>query len=110
MNSICTNVPFKGNIYIQTWNKMDDTLKTYPTTIAQDKLLKSITKNFSPDGVETKISQNSANFIYQLLEKITGTKIRNISNSKSITYNGNHAIFKDEDFKFRDGIYIDMVF
>ena len=71
------SVSFQGNITVTTWNKAVSSIKQYPTTQAQDKLMKDVAKDIGKQGEMLPLSKKNANFLYQLIEKITGRSIFN---------------------------------
>ena len=71
-------VNFTGVISVSKWSNLTQVDRHYPTSLAQDKLILSVTN----DILTKKNSSSSKTFFYQVLEQVLGQKISlNKSNS-----------------------------
>ena len=104
------NVSFQGNLTITTWNKAVSSFKSYPTTEAQDRLIKQIAKDLGPKGEVHSLSKRHANFLYRLAERFTGREIPKINNEKVFYNNGDQIIFSDKNPALFDGTRIEIDF
>ena len=68
------SVSFQGNLTVTTWNKTISSFKNYPTTEAQDRLVKHIVKDMGEQGIVHPINKRQANFLYQLIERFIYSK------------------------------------
>ena len=93
-----------------TWNKTISSVKSYPTTKAQDELIRRIAKDMGEQGVVHPISKRQANFLYQLIEKFTGKEITKINNDKIFYNNGDQIVFSDKNPALFDGMRVEMNF
>jgi hypothetical protein len=104
------SVSFQGNITVTTWNKAVSSIKQYPTTQAQDKLMKDVAKDIGKQGEMLPLSKKNANFLYQLIEKITGRSIFNSQTEKTFFNNGDQIIFSDKNPALFDGTRVEIKF
>ena len=104
------SVSFQGNITVTTWNKAVSSIKQYPTTQAQDKLMKDVAKDIGKQGEMLPLSKKNANFLYQLIEKITGRSIFNSQTEKTFFNNGDQIIFSDKNPALFDGTRVEVKF
>ena len=104
------NVSFQGNITVTTWNKAVSSIKQYPTTEAQDKLIKNIVKDIGTKDEMLPLSKKNANFLYQLIEKFICKKIPNNQNEKVFFKNGDKVIFSDKNPALFDGTRVEVDF
>lgn len=103
------NVSFQGNITVTTWNKAVSSLKQYPTTAAQDRLIKKIAKDIgTKKGEVYPITKRHANFLYKLLEKFTGKEIPSANTEKVFYNNGDQIIFSDKNPALFDGVRVEV--
>ena len=91
------SVSFQGNLTVTTWNKTISSFKNYPTTEAQDRLVKHIVKDMGEQGIVHPINKRQANFLYQLIEKFTGKEIPKLNTEKVFYNNGDQVIFSDKN-------------
>ncbi len=103
-------VSFQGNLTVTTWNKTISSLKNYPTSEAQDKLIKHIVKDMGEQGIVHPINKRQANFIYQLIENFTGKEIPKVNTEKVFYNNGDQVIFSDKNPALFDGTRIEYNF
>lgn len=104
------SVSFQGNITVTTWNKAISSIKQYPTTQAQDKLIKDIAKDLGKKGEVISLPKRNANFLYELIEKFTGRKIFNSQTEKTFFNNGDEIIFSDKNPVLFDGARVEVKF
>jgi hypothetical protein len=105
-----SSVSFQGNITVTTWNKTISSFKSYPTTAAQDKLIKDIAKDMGEKGVVHPVNKRQAHFLYQLIEKFTGREIPKVNTEKVFYNNGDQIIFADKNPALFDGARIEVDF
>ena len=104
------SVSFQGNLTITTWNKTVSSFKNYPTTEAQDKLIKSIAKDMGEPGIVHPVSKRQANFLYRLIERFTGKEIPKVNTEKVFFNNGDQIVFSDKNPALFDGARIEVNF
>lgn len=103
-----SGISFQGNITVTTWNKTKGIIHEYPTTKAQDKLLKHIVKDIGKKEEVTPLSKKNVNFLFKLIEKFIGKPIKNINNEK-IIYNGSdNIVLSDRNPVLFDGVRVEI--
>ena len=103
-----SGISFQGNITVTTWNKAECIIHEYPTTKAQDKLLKHIVKDMGKKEEVTKLSKKNANFLFKLIEKFIGKPVKNINNEK-IIYNGSdNIVLSDRNPVLFNGVRVEV--
>lgn len=103
-----SGISFQGNITVTTWNKTKGIIHEYPTTKAQDKLLKHIVKDIGKKEEVTTLSKKNVNFLFKLIEKFIGKPIKNINNEK-IIYNGSdNIVLSDRNPVLFDGVRVEV--
>ena len=73
-----SGISFQGNITVTTWNKAECISHEYPTTKAQDKLLKHIVKDMCKKEEVVSLSKKNANFLFKLIEKFINAFFHNL--------------------------------
>ncbi len=104
------SVSFQGNITVTTWNNAVSAIKQYPTTPAQDKLMKNVIKDLGKKGEIIPLTKKDANFLYLLIEKFVGKKIFNSQTEKTFFNNGDQIIFSDKNPALFDGARVELKF
>ncbi len=104
------NVSFQGNLTVTTWNKTISSFKHYPTTKAQDELIKHIARDMGEEGIVHPVSKRQANFLYQLIERFTGREIPKVNTEKVFFNNGDQVVFSDKNPALFDGVRIEVDF
>ncbi len=105
-----SSVSFQGNITVTTWNKTVSTFKEYPTTKAQDKLIRDIAKDMGEEGIVHPVNKRQANFLYKLIERFTGREVPKVNTEKVFYNNGDQIIFSDKNPALFDGTRIEVDF
>ena len=101
------NISFQGRINVYEWTNIDKYVeRTFTTTKAQDKLIKQVADNFTKEVNDVHVPQRKLQFLHQLLEKITGTKIKNLNNEKEFYNGGNYISYKDNNCRLLNGIEV----
>ena len=105
------NVSFQGKISVYEWKSFDKYIeRTFNTTSAQDKLLKTVADSFAKEGKQIHVSKRKLNFFHNLLEEITGTKIKKLNNDKKFYNGGDYISYKDENSGLLHGIDVEVDF
>ena len=60
-----SGISFQGNITVTTWNKAECISHEYPTTKAQDKLLKRVVRDMGKKEEVVSLSKKNANFLFK---------------------------------------------
>lgn len=103
------NVSFQGKISVYEWKTLDKYIeKTFDTTEAQDKLLKTVADSFTKAGSEAHVHKRKLNFFHNLLEEITNYKIKNLKNDKKFYNGGDYISYKDENSGLLHGIDVEI--
>lgn len=103
-----SNVSFQGNITVTTWEKTKSVFKEYPTTAAQDKLLKKVVRDMGEPGVVKPLLKKDANFLYKLFEDFINKPIKNINNEKVLYDGGDNIVFSDKNPVLFDGVRVEV--
>ena len=104
------NVSFQGNITVTTWNNAVSSFKQYPTTLAQDKLIKHVVKDLGEKGEMHPLSKKNASFLYQLIEKFIGKEIPNNQTEKVFFRDGDKIVFSDKNPALFNGTRVEVDF
>ncbi len=102
------NVSFQGNITVTTWNRAKSTFKEYPTSAAQDKLIKKVVRDMGEPGVLLPLSKRNSNFLFKLIEKIINKPVKNINNEKVLYNGGDNIVFSDKNPALFDGVRVEI--
>lgn len=101
MNSI-SPISFQGTIKIKSYEKSKSgvDLPVIDITPDQSHFIEQYVKHVADkmprnDELPTPISDEDANFVYELLNIVTGRKFRNVDNQKVLRYSEGRIIFGD---------------
>lgn len=103
-----SGISFQGNITVTTWNKAECISHEYPTTKAQDKLLKHIVKDMCKKEEVITLSKKNANFLFKLIEKFIGKPVKNINNEKIIYNGGDNIVLSDRNPVLFNGVRVEV--
>lgn len=101
-------ISFQGNITVTTWRKAEGIIHEYPTTKAQDRLLKHVVKNMGKKEEVTPLSKKNANFLFKLIEKFIGKPVKNINNEKVIYNGSDNIVLSDRNPVLFDGVRVEV--
>ena len=105
------NISFQGKISVYEWKSLDKYVeRTFNTSEAQDKLLKTVADSFAKAGTESHVHRRKLNFFHNLVEVITGHKIKNLNNDKKFYNGGDYISYKDENSALLNGVDVEVDF
>lgn len=104
------NVSFQGNIVVTSWDKTISSFKNFPTSKAQDKVLKSVINDLGEEKTLISLSKKNTNLIQGFIEKFTGKPLKKINNEKVFYHDGDIAVFSDKNPALFDGERVEFNF